>query len=89
MAKLTVDQMGAWGVNVDQDPQALNRNELRVAQNAIREPLGARDGIVNRPGLIEYTQAAGPGAVLGGILLTEPGGSDVSTLLYLGRGGDV
>lgn len=91
MGIILVKTLGLKGVNVDKTPLELDPDELTQAQNAIKEPLGVNAGIVNRPGLIDFTTTAGPGEILGGIGVLEPAGGDVGgfELLYLGRGGEV
>lgn len=88
MADINIKTLGRKGVNVDKDPLELDPDELTQAQNAIREPLGVSAGLVNRPGLIDFTTTPGPGPILGGIgvleTLTVLGG----TTLFLGRGGE-
>lgn len=84
---LKVINIGAMGVNVDADPFSLEDLELRLAQNAIRDPLGADSGIRKRPGLAYWNPAQTDGPILGGInipiLDTSPAGKIV---LYIGRG---
>lgn len=65
MPPFTITNLGAGGVNVDSDPINLQDTELRQAQNAIRDPLGADSGLRKRPGLSVFATATG--AILGGI----------------------
>lgn len=90
MASIEIKTLGLKGVNTDKDPLALDPDELTEAQNAITEPLGKLTGIVNRPGLVEFTtdiDDASGDAVLGGIGVLEPNGNNGLQTLYLGRGG--
>lgn len=64
---LKVQNIGALGVNVDTDPISMEDAELRLAQNAIRDPLGADSGLRKRPGLLAFNTATAAGVVLGGI----------------------
>jgi hypothetical protein len=64
---LKVYDLGALGVNVDSDPIMLDDKELRLAQNAIRDPLGADSGLKKRPGLGAWSTTAASSAILGGI----------------------
>ena len=91
MASIVIRPFGLAGVNVDKDPLELDPDELRQAQNAIHEPLGANAGIKNRPGLIDFTGTAAEDAILGGVGVLELASGEVGglELLYLGRGGAV
>lgn len=89
MAFIRIKTLGLKGVNVDKDPHELAPDELRQAQNAISEVLGAKAGLKNRPGLNEFTTDSGMGPVLGGIGVLEPSGAQNAVALYLGRGGSV
>lgn len=86
-ALLKVVDIGALGVNVDADDLSLLDQELRLSQNAIRDPLGRDSGLSKRPGLLAWTTSAAAGSILGGIgvpLINESLGGTVQ--LYIGRG---
>lgn len=87
-ALLKVVDIGALGVNVDADDLSLMDQELRLSQNAIRDPLGFDSGLSKRPGLGAWTTSVAAGAILGGIgvpLVDEsPTGGGLQ--LYIGRG---
>lgn len=86
-ALLKVIDIGALGVNVDADPLSLEDQELRLAQNAIRDPLGADSGLRKRPGLGYWNTAAAEGVILGGISVPVIDSSPAGTVtLYIGRG---
>lgn len=87
MAILKVTDIGKLGVNVDSDPISLQDQELRLAQNAIRDPLGADSGLRKRPGQGQFNTAVTVGAVLGGIGVPLVDKSVNGTLtIYIGRG---
>lgn len=84
---LKLYQLGTMGVNVDEDPLALNDQEFRLAQNAIRDPLGSDTGLKKRPGLLIFNLSLTAGSVLGGVGvplvdLSPNGAQD----LFIGRG---
>lgn len=83
---MKVKQLGLFGVNVDKNEHELNDNELRQAQNAIREPLGNISGLANRPGLIAFNTTTLTDPVLGGIgaLIANETLSGLR-FIYLGR----
>ena len=81
---LKLYKLESMGVNVDSDPLSLADQELRQAQNAIRDPMSA-DGLRKRPGLAVFGfGAAGP--VLGGqgVPLADRSGNGTQ-LIYIGR----
>lgn len=86
---LKVYNLGERGVNVDSDPIVIEDQELRQAQNAIRDPLGVDSGIRKRPGLVKYNENLASGSIIGGIgvPLTDlsSNGNDRVTI-YIGRG---
>jgi hypothetical protein len=88
---LKVYNIGAGGVNVDSDPIALEDQELRLAQNAIRDPLGTDSGLKKRPGLALFNTLSTGGPILGGIPVAfSATGGGVSphiaiTYLFIGR----
>jgi hypothetical protein len=65
MPPIKIYGLGSLGVNVDNDPFALDDRELRKASNAIDNPLGG--GLTNRPGFGPLTSSAAAGPVIGGI----------------------
>ncbi len=67
MTILKINDIGGMGVNVDVDPINIDDKELRLAQNVIRDPLGADSALRKRPGLGIFNTAVASGAVLGGI----------------------
>lgn len=67
MAVLKIGDIGKLGVNVDADPLSLDDHELRLSQNAIRDPLGADSGLRKRPGFLAWTTTEAAGIILGGI----------------------
>lgn len=86
-ALLKVVDIGALGVNVDADPLSLEDQELRLAQNAIRDPLGADSGLRKRPGLTYWDLTLLAGPILGGIGVPILDSSPAASInLYIGRG---
>lgn len=86
-ALLKVADIGALGVNVDSDPLSLEDQELRLAQNVIRDPLGADAGLRKRPGLVAWNTSITAGVILGGIGVPIIDQSTTGTVqLYIGRG---
>lgn len=83
---LLVYTLGQKGVNVDKNPLQLGEDELRQAQNAISDPLGAELGLSNRPGLEKFNAVAGAGSVLGGIGVPLTNLATGTRLFYIGRG---
>lgn len=82
-----VFDIGAMGVNVDADPISLEDQELRQAQNAIRDPLGADSGLRKRPGFQAIALTDPNGAILGGTNLPLKDLSAGGThYIYIGRG---
>lgn len=87
VGKLEVENIGSMGVNVDADPISLQDQELRLAQNAIRDPLGADSGLRKRPGLGVWTTTAASGAILGGIgVPLQDLTSHGLHIMFIGRG---
>lgn len=90
MADFKIIALGTLGVNVDADPLSLKDQELRLAQNAIRDPLGNDSGLKKRPGLGVFNLSLAAGAILGGIgvpfidLTGSVNGSNL--IIYIGRG---
>jgi len=84
---LKVYKLGSKGVNVDSDPISIEDQELRLAQNIIRDPLGNDSGLRKRPGLGVYNESVAAGEVLGGIgvplINQSPNGFE---FIYIGRG---
>jgi hypothetical protein len=90
MGLLRVFTLGKKGVNVDKNPLEMDDDELRLAQNAIRDPLGDDSGVRKRPGFAVQNETTAAGIVMGGIgvpLLDES--SFGTRYLYLGRGKDI
>lgn len=86
-ALLKVIDIGAGGVNVDADPLSILDQELRRAQNAIRDPLGNDSGLSKRPGLGVWNTSDAAGTILGGIgvpIIDQSSGGTIQ--LYIGRG---
>jgi hypothetical protein len=84
---LKLTDIGKLGVNVDADPISLDDQELRSAQNAIRDPLGADSGLRKRPGLLAYNGSLTAGEVLGGICVPLKNLSSGGVVtIYIGRG---
>ena len=84
---LKVTDIGALGVNVDADPISLQDTELRLAQNAIRDPLGADSGLRKRPGLDVWNTSTAGGVVLGGVgVPLQDLTSQGLHIVYVGRG---
>ncbi len=83
---LKIYKLESMGVNVDSDPLSLADQELRQAQNAIRDPMSA-DGLRKRPGLGRFNSNAPlVGSVLGGAGVPLPDSSgNGSSFLYIGR----
>jgi hypothetical protein len=87
MAVLKIYDIGKLGLNIDSDPITLEDQELRLAQNVIRDPLGSDAGLRKRPGLAVFNASSFIDPVLGGIVL--PTGSTLTTqgtTIYIGRG---
>jgi hypothetical protein len=87
MAVLKVYDIGKLGLNIDSDPITLEDQELRLAQNVIRDPLGADAGLRKRPGLAVFNTTSFVDIVLGGIVL--PTGTLLTTqgtTVYISRG---
>jgi hypothetical protein len=79
--------LGAGGVNVDSDPITLKDEELRQAQNAIRDPLGADSGLRKRPGLATFNTSLMGGSVLGAIgVPLDDLSANGTQFIYIGRG---
>ena len=84
---LKIVDIGALGVNVDSDPIMLEDTELRKAQNAIRDPLGADSGLRKRPGLDVWNTSTAAGVVLGGIgVPLQDLTSQGLHIVFIGRG---
>lgn len=87
VAILKIANIGAGGVNVDTDPISLDDKELRLAQNAIRDPLGADSGLRKRPGLGVWNTTIAAGAILGGIgVPLQDLTSNGLHIVFIGRG---
>lgn len=87
MAILKVYNVGSMGVNVDTDPISIQDQELRLAQNAIRDPLGNDSGLRKRPGLGPFNLNTASGPILGGIGVPLINLSTSGTIqIFLGRG---
>ncbi len=85
--KITVEDFGINGVNVDKNPLELGLGELTQAQNAISDVMSGRSSLRKRPGLVAFTISATAGAVLGGIDLPLQDLSDSGIhWMYIGRG---
>jgi len=85
MPPVKVYGIGSLGVNVDNDPFAVDDRELRQATNAIDDPLGG--GLSNRPGLAPFNHVAAADAVLGGVGVPIANLSGSGTrFFYVGRG---
>lgn len=86
-AMLKVYALGTLGVNVDSDPISLKDQELRLAQNVIRDPLGSDSGVRKRPGLGAFNTNVASGTILGGIGVPVIDlSNNGTTQIYLGRG---
>lgn len=84
--KLKVMNMGDAGVNVDKNPLELGGNELRQAQNAIRNPLGTGAGFRKRPGFAQFNDES-QNPIYGGITIPLVDQFSGFSALYIGRGG--
>lgn len=87
MPKIDVYDVGAAGVNVDDNPIQLKDGELTSAQNASQDPLGSGGGLRKRPGLAKFNSIAGSGSFLGGVgvPLPFPGGASTAVRsVYIG-----
>lgn len=86
--KINVKTLGLLGVNVDKNPLELLDGELRSAQNAIHEPLGANAGIKNRPGLTPFNTSSASVAILGGVGVpfADTSANGGALAIYIGRG---
>lgn len=82
---LRLYKLESMGVNVDSDPLSLADQELRQAQNAIRDPMEA-DGLRKRPGLAVFSTTPASDVILGGqgipVSDLSSGGSQ---FFYIGR----
>lgn len=84
---LKINDIGRLGVNVDSDPISLDDQELRLAQNAIRDPLGSDSGLRKRPGLLAFNTSTLTDSVIGGVGVPLTNLSSGGTIyLYIGRG---
>lgn len=79
MSQYSNYQLGKKGVNVDVSPVHADPDELLLAQNAVRDPLGSDGGLKNRDGLVKFT-ADLSGSVLGGIAMPVFNYTDTRTL---------
>jgi hypothetical protein len=87
MATLKIYSLGSMGINVDSDPISIKDQELRLAQNAIREPLGNDSGLRKRPGLGVFNSSVLAGSVLGGIgVPLQDLSINSHQFIYIGRG---
>lgn len=90
MGVIKVFSLGAKGVNVDKNPIEMQDDELRLAQNAIRDPLGNDSGVRKRPGLKAQNSTVAAGIVMGGVGVPLLDESPFGTrYLFLGRGKDI
>lgn len=88
MGVVKIRTLGLKGVNVDKNPLVLDEDEVQQAQNFVSEQLGNVAGVVNRPGLVAFSEDGGD-AVLGGVgLVTAATGLSINGVLFLGRGGE-
>ena len=87
-SSLILYNLGASGVNVDTDPLTMKDDELRQAQNAIRDPLGSDSGLRKRPGLAIFNTSLTGGTILGGIGVPIVNTNPVNGFqtIYIGRG---
>ena len=76
--------LGKAGVNVDKSDLHVSPEELRQAQNAIRNKLGVDGGLCNRPGLVKFNSVAAAGSLLGGIGVPNASLVD-NSVLYLAK----
>lgn len=86
MKILTIYDLGKDGVNVDRSDLHILDTEVRQAQNAIHDPLGAEGGLKNRPGLTKFNSVAGAGSVVGGVGVPLINLKSGTHYLYLGWG---
>lgn len=84
--KLSIYNFGQGGVVVDKSSLHGDDSELRQAQNAIRDPLGAEGGLKSRPGLEKFNSSAAAGAVLGGVGVPLTNLFTGAQFWYIGRG---
>lgn len=83
---LKLYELAQKGVNVDASNLHMDNAEVRRAQNAIADPLGAKGGIRNRPGLGKFNTVEAAGAVLGGKEVPLENLLSGDSFLYIGRG---
>ena len=86
MAKLIVENMGVEGVNVDLNPLELHDGHLTQAQNAVSDPAAGKSSLRKRPGLINFTDVATAGVVLGGTSVPVLDERNGTHFIYIGRG---
>ncbi len=87
MQNFTDFALGQSGVNVDKSDLHIADEEVRQAQNAIRDPLGVEGGLKNRPGLVKFNSVAGNALVLGGISVPQLNlSSGGSRFFFVGKG---
>ena len=82
MGKIGVYKVGSLGVNVDKNPLDLDDQELRQAQNAYENKLGAEGGLSKRLGLVKVNTTTAAGDVLGGIGVPLPYTGTTSSLMF-------
>lgn len=86
MALLKISSPGSKGVDVDTDPLTMEDQELRLAQNAVRD-VSFTAGLGKRPGLAVWTTTPASGAILGGIGVPLQNLSSTGLhIFFLGRG---
>lgn len=86
MALLKIQSPGLKGVDVDTDPLTMEDQELRLAQNAVRDA-SFTAGIGKRPGLGTWTTIPASGVILGGIgVPLQDLSSNGLHIFFLGRG---
>ncbi len=82
---LKLYKLESMGVNVDSDPLSLADQELRQAQNAIRDPMEA-DGLRKRPGLGFFSTAPAAAPIIGGQSIPQSDLSQNGTqFIFIGR----
>ncbi len=86
MAKLIVEGMGLAGTNVDKNPLELGDDELMQSKNAISDPAAGKSSLRKRPGLVNFTDIATAGVVLGGTSVPVLDERNGTHFIYIGRG---
>jgi len=86
MGRIKLYTFGQKGVNVDASDLHVDDSELRMAQNAILDPLRGKGALRSRPGLGHFNSVAAAGIILGGKETPLENLLSGDSFLYIGRG---